>query len=520
MNEKELKQKIIRVYKYKKISDKQYNMTLKFIEYFKDVDPLFYNLNMGKFLTAFGDYNEAIPYLEEAINFDNTKPVIYYNLYKCYVRKGNITRAYSNLSKCMEYERKEVNFSFPLSLMNVIINIDDDFEKSRKTYYAVPESDLEGYNMLDDEVLNTLHRQLLASFNHKEYFKCCDILSLMDDRIQEINYPMEVETLKTLANILKQKVINNYAGLLRNEKINNISAEEYSDIVMQMNSLGYVEEVSVLRRIDNLFDKDYLKAKVLLDRVSSNSKFDDYKDMIEYLKGIAREKEELISLDDEVCSEYFDLKKRARSLVDKHKYKEALAVYMQAQEVTNLSICDYYIGKTLFKKGRLLESKECFLNYLSHGGIKTEKALLYLGIIEGIQKHNSVSKKHFKKMQRIHDIFDRDFVYIDRGSLGQMTEDEVIDSNDRVKEKNMRRIRMREADFIQDDSVLTIEDFYDTDINGKLSIIKRLYQTGTNDIANKLIEEVQRECTTRERKKVYQFIKNKKIYMNQRRTNS
>ena len=520
MNERELKQKIIRVYKYKSISNKQYNMTLKNIEYFKDSDPLFYNLNMGKFLTAFGDFNKAIFYLENASKYDNTKSVIYYNLYKCYVRKGDIPSAYINLCKCMEYEKKEVNFAFSLSLMNVIMDIDSDFDNSRKTFYAVPESDHEGYNELDDDSLVKLHRQLLELFNQKEYFKCCDVLNLMNERIQEINYPMEVETLKILANILKQKISSNYAFLLRNEKLGNVSVEEYSDIVMQMHSLGYVEEVGVLRKIDNLFNKDYLKAKTLLDRVSSDSKFDDYKDMIEYLKGIAREKEEFVSLDDEICSEYFSLKRHARSLFDRRKYKEALELYNEAKEITGLSVCDYYIAKTLFKSGRLFESEDCFLNYLSHGGVKTEKALLYLGLIEGIKKHKSTSKKYFKKMQRIHEVFDRNFVYIERNSLRQMTEDEIIDSNDRVKEKNMRRIHMREVDFIQEDKMLSIDDFYDTDINGKLSIIKHLYQTGTCDVANKLIEEVQRECATGERKKVKQFIKNKKIYMNQRRTTS
>ena len=105
------------------------------------------------------------------------------------------------------------------------------------------------------------------------------------------------------------------------------------------------------------------------------------------------------------------------------------------------------------------------------------------------------------------------------GQLGEYRFALYEKTYDEVKKKVSRNIRMKEADFTKptEDDVL---GFYDASIDGKLSIIKGLLQNGHENVANKLLEEIQKECLPEERGKVMQFSKNKKLYKNQNRTSS
>ena len=121
---------------------------------------------------------------------------------------------------------------------------------------------------------------------------------------------------------------------------------------------------------------------------------------------------------------------------------------------------------------------------------------------------------------RIQTIFMSDFAYIsaknyDKKSKKALEEDKN-DQYDIVKIKKSHSIKMRLEEF-NETEIFDVSDFYEVGLRGKLSIIKRLLQTGDIKLANKLYEEVQRECPSEDRGVIQQFSRNRKLYKNQRR---
>lgn len=63
MTEKQLKGYVLRLFKYKSISPRQFFIAKNNLEQLKESDPLFYYFNMGKLHTSFGNVDDAIEYL-------------------------------------------------------------------------------------------------------------------------------------------------------------------------------------------------------------------------------------------------------------------------------------------------------------------------------------------------------------------------------------------------------------------------------------------------------------------------
>lgn len=514
MNEQLQKNNILSVFRHKNISDKKFYYILSKLEEFKNSDPLFYYFTTGKFITAFGYCNDAIPYLEEAIKLDDKKAPAYYNLYKCYIRNYDFEKAYSNLCKCNEYEVRLHDFTFPFQLLCAINDIDADFEEYRKSDYSIPVTNSEGYNVIKDKELNELHNKVIEAFNNRKYNDALEHLEMMSARINEINYPMEVDTLIFLVEELKEKECSKYSELFRYKELDDISEEEYADDIMKLYELGIMNEENILRKISKMLDSNFDKAKELLSEVSGNPHFSKHKDIMKYLNGIVKERDALQALDSETLDEYLAIKNKARSLFMNRRYGDALQEYSKAKEVSGLVVCDYYIGKVLFRQKKYGQAKRAFLNYLKQGGEKLEKTYMFLGRIESVYKKKNASNSYFNRMDRLNLFFDKEFFC---RSDRRIKENDPDDNNDLVKKKRTHRIHMKVEDF-KPDTILPVEDFYDVDLEGKLSIIKGLFQIGNVKVANKLFSEVQRECVPEERGKVMQFEKNKKIYMNQKRT--
>ena len=93
MTEKQLKGYLLRLYKYKKISDKQFRNAVGNLEQLKENDPIFYYFNMGKLHTSLGNADDVIEYLTKAVSLKRDHFSSYYNLYKCFVKKGNVELA-------------------------------------------------------------------------------------------------------------------------------------------------------------------------------------------------------------------------------------------------------------------------------------------------------------------------------------------------------------------------------------------------------------------------------------------
>jgi len=519
MTEKQMKNYVIILYKHKKINDSQFRKAVNYLEKLRDSDQLFYYFNMGKLHTAFGNAEEAIFYLEKSITLKPDNSSAYYNLYKCYVKTGNIGEAIESLRLFFEHNKHDVDFSFVLQIMRAMLFLDKSYLSYLNSEFNVYESTKVGYNDLSDNMeLLEVYKSVIQAFNNRDYSICLKKLHVMNRIIMESNYPMDVDTLVNLIKLLKIKEINSCKRVLSDSSIEQASNEQFCKCQLRLLELGHYHPESFLRMVGENINKDVSRAKKLLVAVQENPKFYSYLDMIEYLNGIIREKEAFIYLSDDKQNEFITRRLKAKKLYMNRKNEQALKEYQSLKEDFGLLLCDYYIGKILlFRQGSLLQAKESFLSYLIQGGIKAEKAYMFLGMIEKKQKNYGDAKKYIGMMHRIHNVFVRDYDYIPDKNYNKKRKNDKYDQCDNVKRNESRKIKMKEADFAQND-VQIAGDFYDMGLSDKLIVIRKLLRNGNDKLANKLYEEVQRECTQGEREEVEQFGRNRKLYKNQNRS--
>lgn len=524
MTDRELRGYVQRLYRYKSISEKQFRNAVSNLEQLKDKDLHFYYFNMGKLHSLFGDPNQALTYLEKALELKPGNPTCYYNMYKCHVKNGDFDKAYDVLSGFVFYNEKEVDFSFPLDLLQTIKSLDDGFLTYLVNNLGVIPSTQCGFNELNDNPeLAGLYNEVIMAYNKRNFKEALRKLQRMDFIIREKNYPMEVDTLITLVKTVKEKETNYYLNGLNEESLKKEDYGVYCDYCLRLYELGKYDQESFFRKIQEIIESGALdSASYLLNVVSERKDFENYLDIVEYLRGFVREKRAFNKLSEEEQNDFTSKRLKAKGKYKRKQNEDCLEAYVALKDEYGLRICDYYIAKVMFRMGMFSQAKEKFLSYLEQGGVKTEKAYMFLAKIEKIQKNMAESKRYIKMMKKIHKVFPRDFEYLNDRLYGKKkkvkVEDDVLDQHDEVKKKKSRNIRMSEEDFASSDD-LEVGDFYEVGLDGKLSIIRNLLRTGHESVANKLFEEVQRECAPEERGKVKQFDRNRKIYKNQRRTN-
>lgn len=521
MTEKQLKEYVLRLFKFKSISSKQFMIARSNLEKIKENDPLFYYFNMGKLQTAFGNLDAAIFCLNKAIELKPDYASAYYHSYKCYVKKGNIEAALNCIKEASKCTNKTINFSFPTQIIRTIQALDDNYLIYLNSNFKVPEETTLGYNDLkDNEKLAEVYNLVIQSFNNRDYIMCLQELHVMNMIIDGVNYPMEVDTLISLVGHLKDKEAHSCKNALSDKSIENLSDEDFCKFQIRLFELGYYNRESYLRMVKEIINDDVRRAKKLLDETCKNPKFSSYLDIIEYLNGIIKEKSAFLFLSGEKQEEFTSRRLKAKRLYKNKHNDRSLEEYFALKEEFGLIICDYYIGKILFRMGEYIQAKEAFLRYLEQGGAKTEKAYTFLGKIERSQKNRNQAKRYFDMNNRIQTIFMSDFDYMSANNYDKkrkkVLEEDKNDQYDEVKIKKSRSIKMRLEEFNETET-FEVGDFNNVELSGKLNIIKRLLQTGDNKLANKLYEEVQRECSLEDHGIVQQFSRNRKLYKNQRR---
>lgn len=519
MTDKQMKNYIRRLYKNKTISDIQFRNAVNNLEKLRDSDLFFYYFNMGRLHTAFGNVEDAIYNLQNAIELKPEHASAWYNLYKCYVKSNNIKMAQISFEKFLELNDKDVNFELVANIMNAINVIDNDFFAYLEEDFSVECTSKSGYNNLEDnDELKEIYLGVLKAFNSRDYLACLQRLDLMNYKINQIIYPMEVDTLIKLIKFLKDKEIEHCRMCLTDDKYKGISDEMYAKTLFRLYELGCYSTESFLRNIEEIILNDsHVKGSIILDKISNLKDFEDYQDMIDYLNGIVREKEAFSLLGEPKQEEFTSKCLVAGRQYEKKQNDLCLESCLSLKEEFNLPVCDYYIGKVMFRMGKFSQAKEYFFSYLEQGGTKTEKAYMFLTRIEHVKKDRDASKGYKEKMDRIHKVFLRDFEYLPESQYRRSKKDGHTYSRtsiDIVKNNRMRNIRMQEEEFIEDE-YLSVTDFYDVGIEGKLMIIKNLLRCRDVKTARKLLEEAKKECTPEECSKIKQLQKNQRIYMNQ-----
>ena len=519
LDKKKFRNELRKVYSYKTINDKKYSGILAMIEEYREIDPFFYNYQMGKFITTFGDSKDAISYLLEANCFDKeqkekVEASIYYNLYKCYVNVGDYNEAFINLCNCSELVGEKGDFSLPLNMLTSLILMDIDFSEYVKTSCIVDKSNVIYFSEIKDLEYKNLYDLIIEHFNNRDFKSMLYVLEELKEKVDMNKYPIEVDSLVLLGKSLKENKDKHFAEAIATISCDDIDFYEYLKLVGDvLDTNGLVKRFFV--EVEKYIDTDLDKAQAFYNLISSKG-FSCYDVEMSYLKNSIKERNDYLNLSDAVKSEYEELKLAADKALKARDFLLAEEKYREAYRVSNLSVCEYYIGKALFKQGKFGEAKKHLNNYALNGGSKYDKCLLYLSSINNAFKKKGVARKQEDLMLRINDSFQKDFVFQRREkNKGKRGIDDSL--FDRDKHNVSKHMEDGEIDF-SSDKELQVSDFYDCNLDGKLSIIRDLYRHGQADVANHLLNELGPLSSKADKRKVEQFQRNKKLYKNQRRT--
>lgn len=482
------------------------------LELFEDRDPHFCYSNIGKLLTAFGDKNDAIRNLEKAIKVKDDCRTDYYNLYKCNVVLGNYKEAFDNLYKCAALSPEKANFSLPLLGLSILNYTGEDFNYDTEMDYQLEYSDSFCFNTIYERSINDYYHEVIKLFNEHRFQEAQELLGNMQEKIVEIDFPMEVDTLRHIVTAIVEKEKDMYETVLRDNTCS-FTPDEYAHAFEYVFNNKYISEKDVLKAIEDFIINDELKiALKLMQTFFQDPRFSDYKTEKSYLRGYYSEQKAYLELPEDVTQEYSVYLDKAKALYHKGDYKGAEVYFRKAKEVSGLKICDYYIGKTLFKQHKNGQAKEHLLAYFVTGGSKYDKCLLFLNAINNFVKKKD-NKKYVTMMLRIHSTFDRDYDYYkkDHKSYNAGVQDsDIADASFFNANNTVTNCGSGEVETL---------DFYDCDVSGKLNIIKGLFINGNNTLGNFLLREIEKGCNPEDMGKVRQFQKNKKLYANQNRTN-
>ena len=447
---------------------------------------------MGKFICKFGDAKMAIPYLLcakelECVDKHKFEESIYYNLYKCYVKLEDYKNTFMSLYTCKELSADKGDLSLALNMLASITDMEKDFDFFIN-YDYIAENNKLFYKDLYNSYYCGLYKSIVESFNAKDYEKILEDLNLLKFSVDNSKYPIVVDSLVLLGTTLKQKKEKQYLNILENNEENELSLDRYLEIARELLESGMPIK-SFFVDIEKYIKTDLEKAQAIYDLICSMV-FPYYDVEKEYLKNAIREQKESQSLPESIALEYDKLKDLADKAFLQGNFILAEEKYREAFSISMLSISNYYIGKVLFKQGKISQAKKYFDNYLLNGGSNYDKCLLYLSSINHVFKRDALAKKQVRLMERLNDSFERDFNYKGFGSSYSSKCRDVNPEFDQYKNSVSKHIDMKEEDFVSEEDEFSVEDFYDCDLDCRLSIVRSCLRHGHTDNANHLLDNI------------------------------
>lgn len=499
----DVKKELKRIYKRKDITDNKFNEIVSGLNKLMEKEPEFYYFNMGTFLTNFGNPNDAIYFLENALMYADS-PAVYLNLFKNYVKVGEYEKAFENLRLCKQNDVRSGDFSLPLRMLCSLSDIECAYDEYKNTDYTISSTNKIYYTEFNDSVLANLYADVIHYFNSRDYIGLIDSLDMMKERIEKEQINFDIEPLILIANALEEKRSEKFAETLLEVDARDIDIDEY---IMAVESVLNAKKLSpkyFFATAKSLINEDFEKATELievLDIFGSGI----YDTELFSLKNMLVEKKKYNSLNADVRKNYDNLKVEATIAFKSKDYDLALEKFNAAYETSKLPIMYYYIGKTLFKQGDFVAARDYLLKYSENGGEKLDKCLLYLGVINKNLGKTKKATKYFSVMNKLNDSFGSDFKF--HGTAVRQKKRSYKGEYDALKVNAYQNVVMDEDDFLDVDP----ENFYNCNVGQKLAIIRGFLREGRNDVADSLMRELGR-LTKEEKAKVVQFRLDKRYF--------
>lgn len=262
-----------------------------------------------------------------------------------------------------------------------------------------------------------------------------------------------------------------------------------------------VSKKQIMIEIEKLIDTDLERAKILLSLFTDK----EYIEEIFYLKSRVLEKETYLSYDEETKNNYHKFLNAGKAALKAKKYEEAFSYFQTGMNKTRDNIFNYYIGKNFYKAGYFIEARAHLEEYIRNGGSKYSKALFYLILHASMKKEARKFNTYNKKMRIINNLTSSGFAYSKKKSNQRKCNPSFKKRANQIEKKESTDV-MTTPDFEKGKNTLSIENYYEYDIDSKIELIKKLFQAGKNDVASNLLEELKNQDS----KAVERFLKKKK----------
>lgn len=491
----------------KEINVEEYELLHRLISEYKETNPEYYNYMMGKALMNEKKYTKAKEHLNKVIEKNPNHKSVYYQMYKINVYKEEYEEALNNLQKYKELNKDIIiNNDLVESMLKYMIKIKDQYTAYENFDFQVDYSNYFSRVKINNKKLKEQYNKLIDAYNRKNLSEMKRISNSMEQTINETNYPIEIKTIDKLLNSILTKSTEYHHQIMTNDEFLQENLIKISRNILDNN----IPPRKITKYINRIVDINHELAEKLLQlHIKNNATYLNPITM-DTLTNKIKERILFLNLSDEKKEQYKELKTQAHKAYKRKNYHQAYECYCKVQSITNHPIFDYYRGKILYKLGMYNESKKRILKYLENGGEKASKALLYLMAVEVKFGNHKKANKLKDQINILNNDLNYDFT-IALNNAYQINPLEMDFSKQRVSKK----LKMTEEDFLLSKEKIKIEEYYNYDLDKKLEVIKDLLKRGHSKEANKLLNELRPE-TKKEQIKVKQFIKNKKLYQNQK----
>lgn len=484
----ELKQNIEKILSCKEIKNSQYKAAFKMLDTIKDDVSVreCYDNYMGKLLLRQGNLASAKYYFLDQLSVDAKSCSAHYNLYKISVYQGNFNEALMNLEMYMGYvDNENNNVELPYSMLKMYIDLVKEGVDGIKSVEMVDSTDYYADTVIKDAEALELYNKLIDAFNKKNMKAVNNYLEHLDVVIKRKKLNVDISPLKVVAKVLDNKLKNVCIQSLKEDPgmlKTNVLDYNMASICIYNN---YVSPKKALNMIDKLVSRDPVVAGILLGKFSEHYP-DVSKDSVEvsYLRNKINEKKQYIFLSQSDKTIYDMCITKGREEYDKKEYYNALNYYQAAALVTEHPIFSYYIGKILYKIGKLDESYEYMRSYEARGGEKELHSLLYLRTIDAKMKRRRLANERENKSDKLVNYFQSNRNWCTNRKKQVSKQDLNINRID------LKKVKFNDGDLFGEQSNLI--NLNDICFEDKLSIIKQLYQGDQIDLADFLASKI--EC--------------------------
>lgn len=379
---------------------------------------------MGTLLMNYNFLDEAKCYFLDALVVTKDPNPIYFQLYKIDVREKNYSDAFLDIFHYQQNCDRPCDFSFALTMLEMYNDLEYFKETFSSTDYEVTPSTLLGTITIVDPEVKRQYFQAIEAFNQLDFPKLKENLENLKHFKIEKPLRFEIKTLITFATALEEKY----------------------EIRIQKLPSGYSKKNTIKESfllIESMISSDIELAKGFLLEIEQKREHQDYSTVISYLHGRIREEELYQAFDLEKKSQYNEYIQKGKIAYKKRKFDQAYEWYLTGKKETGHPIFDYYIGKTLYKKGSLDESIMLLKSYRQQAGAKFIRSttFLYYGYYQ--TKQWKELREEVRTMDQFNIIFETAFTR-EKKSFRKMNHKNDPES---IEQEAYSSIRMTEEDF-------------------------------------------------------------------------